>query len=214
MCKIHAYVTGVCSYVLRAMCTNWAYIGLVMSVFVCFLLVENRGTILMKFGMDIMPLETAAKYCIHLIPNIRAASPSISSLMISFRNYSWRIFRSQLFSVYTPPSIWKLKSYIIRDITQSSQIKVSRRFGSTCSLLLWGWRTSHARNHHKTGSEQKLVISLILNMDATCSSETSADFQRTTRPYILEDRIIYNHRCQNLWSYMRHQICQRTISKY
>jgi hypothetical protein len=40
-------------------------------------------------------------------------------------------------------------------------------------------------------------------MEATCSSETSTDFQRTTRRYIPEDSItLQNHRCENLKSYM------------
>jgi hypothetical protein len=34
------------------------------------------------------------------------------------------------------------------------------------------------------------------------SSETSIDFQRTTRHYIPEDRNLYNHLCENLKSYM------------
>jgi hypothetical protein len=34
-------------------------------------------------------------------------------------------------------------------------------------------------------------------MEAICSSETSVDFQRTTRAYIPED----NHRCETLKSY-------------
>jgi hypothetical protein len=37
--------------------------------------------------------------------------------------------------------------------------------------------------------------------EATCSSETSVNFQRTTRRYILEDRTLHNHRCENLKSY-------------
>jgi hypothetical protein len=38
-------------------------------------------------------------------------------------------------------------------------------------------------------------------MEAACSSETPVDFQRTARPYILEDRSIHDHRCENLKSY-------------
>jgi hypothetical protein len=38
-------------------------------------------------------------------------------------------------------------------------------------------------------------------MKVRCSSETSADFQRTTRRYITEDKTFYNHRCENLKSY-------------
>jgi hypothetical protein len=38
-------------------------------------------------------------------------------------------------------------------------------------------------------------------MEATCSSETSVDFQRITRCYIRKDRTLHNHRCENLKSY-------------
>jgi hypothetical protein len=37
-----------------------------------------------------------------------------------------------------------------------------------------------------------LAYSLRLKMEATCSSETSNDFQRTTRRYIPEDRTLHN----------------------
>jgi hypothetical protein len=46
-----------------------------------------------------------------------------------------------------------------------------------------------------------LNYSSTLKMEATCSSEAS-DFQLTTRRYIPEDRIIHNHRCENLKSYI------------
>jgi hypothetical protein len=39
-------------------------------------------------------------------------------------------------------------------------------------------------------------------MEATCSSETSTDFQRTTRRYIPDNNILHNHRCENLKSYI------------
>jgi hypothetical protein len=39
-------------------------------------------------------------------------------------------------------------------------------------------------------------------MEATCSSETSAGFKRTTRRYIPEDRTLHNHRSENLGSYI------------
>jgi hypothetical protein len=38
-------------------------------------------------------------------------------------------------------------------------------------------------------------------MEATCSSETWVDTQRTTRRYIPEDGTLHNHRCENLKSY-------------
>jgi hypothetical protein len=39
-------------------------------------------------------------------------------------------------------------------------------------------------------------------MEATCSSETSVDFQQTTRRYSPEDRTHHNHRCENLTTYI------------
>jgi hypothetical protein len=58
---------------------------------------------------------------------------------------------------------------------------------------------SQATNQHEAGSKHSLqtatrfmlfsclAYSSILKMKATCSSETLADFQRTTRRYIPED---------------------------
>jgi hypothetical protein len=40
------------------------------------------------------------------------------------------------------------------------------------------------------------------NLGATGFSKTSVDFQRTTRNYVAEDRILHNHRCENLMSYI------------
>jgi hypothetical protein len=40
-----------------------------------------------------------------------------------------------------------------------------------------------------------------LNMEATCSSETSVDFQRTTRRYIAKNRSSHNYRCENIKSH-------------
>jgi hypothetical protein len=47
----------------------------------------------------------------------------------------------------------------------------------------------------------KSTIFWTLKMEATCSSETSVDSQRTTLHYIPEDRTLHNHRCENLKSY-------------
>jgi hypothetical protein len=38
-------------------------------------------------------------------------------------------------------------------------------------------------------------------MAATCSSATSVDFQQSTLRYMPEDRILYNHYCENLKFY-------------
>jgi hypothetical protein len=39
-------------------------------------------------------------------------------------------------------------------------------------------------------------------MEEICSSETSVKTQRTTRRVIPEDDALYNHRCENLKSYI------------
>jgi hypothetical protein len=38
----------------------------------------------------------------------------------------------------------------------------------------------------------------IMKLEAIYSSETSIDFERTTRRYIPEDMTLHNHRCENL----------------
>jgi hypothetical protein len=43
-----------------------------------------------------------------------------------------------------------------------------------------------------------MVYFQTLKMQATCSSETSADIQRTKRCYIAKERALHNHRCENL----------------
>jgi hypothetical protein len=45
-----------------------------------------------------------------------------------------------------------------------------------------------------------LAYSSTLKMEATCSSEMSVDFYRTTRIYVPEDTTLHNHRCENLKS--------------
>jgi hypothetical protein len=47
-------------------------------------------------------------------------------------------------------------------------------------------------------------------MEATCSSEMSLDFQRTTQRFIPEDKTLHNHRCENLKSYN----IKKPLSKY
>jgi hypothetical protein len=42
----------------------------------------------------------------------------------------------------------------------------------------------------------------VLKMETICPSETSVDTQQTTRSYIPEDGTLYNHRCENLKSYL------------
>jgi hypothetical protein len=51
-------------------------------------------------------------------------------------------------------------------------------------------------------------------MEATCSSETSIDFQQSSRRYIPEERNHHNHRCENLKSYLVYfiRVCFLLIS--
>jgi hypothetical protein len=71
-------------------------------------------------------------------------------------------------------------SSVFWDITPCSTLKVNRYLEGTCRLPPAFTLISC------------LDFSLILKMEATCSSETSADFQRTTQIYIPEDRTLCN----------------------
>jgi hypothetical protein len=70
-----------------------------------------------------------------------------------------------------------MKISIFWDITPCRPLKVNRRFWGTCRLHLY--------------VESCLAYSLTLKTEAMCSSETSADFQRTTRRYIPEGRTLH-----------------------
>jgi hypothetical protein len=60
--------------------------------------------------------------------------------------------------------------------------------GGTCRLHLQGRRIRQAKNQNEAGNKQRPA-------DVTYSSETSVDFQCTTRRYILEDRTFQRHYC-------------------
>jgi hypothetical protein len=73
-----------------------------------------------------------------------------------------------------------MKSPILWDITPFSPLKVNRRIGGTYrSCLPPGFTLISC-----------LAYSSALKMEATCSSETSVDFQRAKRCYIPEDRTL------------------------
>jgi hypothetical protein len=91
------------------------------------------------------------------------------------------------------------KSSVFWDITPCSPLSVNRRFGGSYRLHLQGRKISQARNRCQAGSKEN---SGLLKTEATCFSEMSVDFKRTTRRYIPEDRNLHNHRCENLKSYM------------
>jgi hypothetical protein len=48
-------------------------------------------------------------------------------------------------------------------------------------------------------------------MKATRTSETSADFERTTRRYIPEERTLHDHRSENLMFYETTQVGTATV---
>jgi hypothetical protein len=111
--------------------------------------------------------------------------------------------------------IYILKSTIFFDITPYSPLKVNRRFGGTYRLHLQSRRISRAKNQREIRCQAELAscsaYSSTMKMEAIFSSETSGDFQRTTRRYIPEDRALHNHRCENLKSYTCRSSCKASV---
>jgi hypothetical protein len=105
-----------------------------------------------------------------------------------------------------PETMAWLKNSMFWDITPCSPLKVNRRFVLTCRLHLHGRRISQTENQLCWLPAFALLscsaYSLTLEMEATCSSKTSVEFQRTTRRYTPEDGTLHNHHCENLKSYM------------
>jgi hypothetical protein len=91
-------------------------------------------------------------------------------------------------------------NYTFWNITPCSPLRVNWCFRGVCSLHPHGRRISKARNQRESKQlslspaftvVSRLAYSLTLKMDATCSSETSVDFQRTTRRYIPKHRTLH-----------------------
>jgi hypothetical protein len=82
-----------------------------------------------------------------------------------------------------------LKSTIFWDITPCSPLKVNRRFGGIYCLNL------HRRIALLASCflVSCLAYSSTLEMEASCSSEMSVDFQRSTRRYISEDSTLVDN---------------------
>jgi hypothetical protein len=91
-----------------------------------------------------------------------------------------------------------MKCSVFWYIATCSPMKVNRSFEGTYRLHLHCRRISQARNQREAGGKLNFLIvpylaySSTLKMEATCSSETSTDFHRTTLRYIPEDRTLNN----------------------
>jgi hypothetical protein len=113
--------------------------------------------------------------------------------------YTWYICKNVTFQVLTAVD---MKSSIFCNITPCSPLKVNRHFVGTCGLQLQSRRISQTGDQREVGSKDSLTCLVLvsclacssdLKMEMTHPSETSADFQRTTRCYIAEDRT-FQHR--------------------
>jgi hypothetical protein len=98
--------------------------------------------------------------------------------------------RCRIWEVLTAVAV---KSSVIWAITPCSPLKVNRHFGGTCRLHHQGQTVRQARNPYEANNKRRLFAAFIipiyclaystLMMEATCSSETSVDFQMITRRY-------------------------------
>jgi hypothetical protein len=91
-------------------------------------------------------------------------------------------------------------------ITPCSPLKVNRRFRGTCRLHL-------VQSFPPTFTLVfSLAYSSALKMELTCSSETSIDYQRTTRRYIPEDINLYIKRWFCIVNHFPLGICRDSTS--
>jgi hypothetical protein len=103
-----------------------------------------------------------------------------------------------------------MRTSIFSNITPCNLLKTDQRFEEKYCLYFQGRRISQERHHLEADGKQntyfKLVSCLVnssaLKLEATSSSITSVDFQRTVRRYIPEDRILHNYCCDSLKSYI------------
>jgi hypothetical protein len=56
-------------------------------------------------------------------------------------------------------------------------------------------------------------VASTLKMGATGSSEMSVDLQRTTWRYVLKDRTLHNHRCENILNHSCESLKSQTRNK-
>jgi hypothetical protein len=82
------------------------------------------------------------------------------------------------------------------------------RFGSNCHLNFIKASDFSLQLLRKLSSRWNLTrLILVLKMEMICSSETSADLQRTTRRYTPHYSTVLNHRCENLKPHIANILC-------
>jgi hypothetical protein len=89
-----------------------------------------------------------------------------------------------------------MESSVFWNVTLRSPLKVNRRFGGTYRPHLQGRIIPAVSLPPAFTLVSCFACYSTLNMQSTCSSEKSVDFQRTKRRYIPEDRTLHNHRCK------------------
>jgi hypothetical protein len=95
-----------------------------------------------------------------------------------------------------------VKSSIFWCVTECSPLKVNRHFGEISRLHLQSLTVSQERKENEAGNKVScLAYSPTLKMEVICYSETSVDFERTTRSNITEDIALHIHRCERLKTY-------------
>jgi hypothetical protein len=104
---------------------------------------------------------------------------------------------SYFFAAFEVLAAVVMRTYVFRDEAPCSALEINRHFRGTY-ILLQGRTRSQARSL----SEKRWQVAVLATchrvccldswypkMEATCSPETSIEFQLTTRHYILESRI-------------------------
>jgi hypothetical protein len=129
------------------------------------------------------------------VQDINDEKPELS--MVTFLSVALTLLLTQTYIGFQVLTAVVMKSPIFWDITPCSPLKVNRRFGEKRRLHLQGRRVSQKINLSEALLATcltllyRLTYSSTVKMEAICSSETSVDFQRTTRRYIPEDRTLH-----------------------
>jgi hypothetical protein len=121
-------------------------------------------------------------------------------------------------AAWAPEPVWTLwrgeKSCTARNRTRAFQpVAIPSKLSRLVAVLPPSSETSCCLRTSRCYMKTKAICSpkrravfeihgVTMNMETICCSETSVDFQRTTRRYIPEDRTVHNHPCENLKSYI------------